>query len=146
MMKKMLPIIILILVLAGGGVGAYFYFKKKKSDDSGAAADLSAAADTSAGMIEDYDVDVNNTDDIIEATSMSSAQKTKAKNWVKQINTAAAAGTNGWSKSKLLASAQSTGVTYEQYVVLSALWQMYQTQGYLTKSQCESFSNEVKSL
>lgn len=141
MMKKMLPIIILILVLAGGGVGAYFYFKKKKSDDSGA-----AAADTSAGMIEDYDVDVNNTDDIIEATSMTSAQKTKAKNWVKQINTAAAAGTNGWSKSKLLASAQSTGVTYEQYVVLSALWQMYQTQGYLTKSQCESFSNEVKSL
>lgn len=141
MMKKMLPIIILILVLAGGGVGAYFYFKKKKSDDS-----VAAAADTSAGMIEDYDVDVNNTDDIIEATSMTSAQKTKAKNWVKQINTAASAGTNGWSKSKLLASAQSTGVTYEQYVVLSALWQMYQTQGYLTKSQCESFSNEVKSL
>lgn len=143
MMKKMLPIIILILVLAGGGVGAYFYFKKKKSDGS---AVPSEAADPSAAVIEDYDVDVNNTDDIIEATSMTSAQKTKAKNWVKQINKEAAAGTNGWSKSTLLSRAQSTGVTYEQYVVLSALWQMYQTQGYITKSQCESFSNEVKDL
>jgi uncharacterized protein (UPF0333 family) len=143
MMKKMLPIIILILVLAGGGVGAYFYFKKKKSDGS---AVPSEAADPSAAVIEDYDVDVNNTDDIIEATSMTSAQKTKAKNWVKQINKEAAAGTNGWSKSTLLSRAQSTGVTYEQYVVLSALWQMYQTQGYITKSQCESFSNEVKNL
>lgn len=142
-MKKMLPIIILILVLAGGGVGAYFYFKKKKSDGS---AVPSEAADPSAAVIEDYDVDVNNTDDIIEATSMTSAQKTKAKNWVKQINKEAAAGTNGWSKSTLLSRAQSTGVTYEQYVVLSALWQMYQTQGYITKSQCESFSNEVKNL
>ena len=142
-MKKMLPIIILILVLAGGGVGAYFYFKKKKSDGS---AVPSEAADPSAAVIEDYDVDVNNTDDIIEATSMTSAQKTKAKNWVKQINKEAAAGTNGWSKSTLLSRAQSTGVTYEQYVVLSALWQMYQTQGYITKSQCESFSNEVKDL
>lgn len=143
MMKKMLPIIILILVLAGGGVGAYFYFKKKKSDGS---AVPSEAANPSAAVIEDYDVDVNNTDDIIEATSMTSAQKTKAKNWVKQINKEAAAGTNGWSKSTLLSRAQSTGVTYEQYVVLSALWQMYQTQGYITKSQCESFSNEVKNL
>lgn len=142
-MKKMLPIIILILVLAGGGVSAYFYFKKKKSDGS---AVPSEAADPSAAVIEDYDVDVNNTDDIIEATSMTSAQKTKAKNWVKQINKEAAAGTNGWSKSTLLSRAQSTGVTYEQYVVLSALWQMYQTQGYITKSQCESFSNEVKNL
>ena len=142
-MKKMLPIIILILVLAGGGVGAYFYFKKKKSDGS---AVPSEAANPSAAVIEDYDVDVNNTDDIIEATSMTSAQKTKAKNWVKQINKEAAAGTNGWSKSTLLSRAQSTGVTYEQYVVLSALWQMYQTQGYITKSQCESFSNEVKNL
>lgn len=139
MMKKALPLIILVLVLAGGGVGAYFYFKKKKS--------VTDPVPASGVIEENYDdIDINDTDDIIEATSMTSAQKTKAKNWVKNIVKNAEAGTSGWSESKLNASANSAGITYEQQLVVSALWQMYSTQSYITQSDCSKFTNEVKNL
>lgn len=140
-MKKMLPIIILILVLAGG-VGAYFLLKKKKSDDTSDTSDAS----TAFASEEEDDIDTDDTDDIIEATSMTSAQKTKAKNWVKNISKNAEAGTSGWSESKLSASAQSAGITYAQQLVVSSLWQMYNTQSYITQADCRKFTNEVKSL
>lgn len=140
-MKKALPLIILILVLAGGGVGAYFYFKKKKS-----VTDPVPASGVIEENYDDIDIDINDTDDIIEATSMTSAQKTKAKNWVKNIVKNAEAGTSGWSESKLNASANSAGITYEQQLVVSALWQMYSTQSYITQADCNKFTKEVKGL
>ncbi len=139
----MLPIIILILVLAGG-VGAYFLLKKKKSEDTSDTSDASPAF--ASEEEEQDDIDVNDTDDIIGATSMTSAQKTKAKNWVKNISKNAEAGTSGWSESKLSASAQSAGITYAQQLVVSSLWQMYSTQSYITQADCKKFTNEVKSL
>ena len=145
MMKKWLPLIIVLLV-AGGGVGAYFLLKKKSSDTS----DTSDASPTSPAFAseeeEEDDIDINDTSDIIEATSMTSAQKTKAKNWVKNISKNAEAGTSGWSESKLSASAQSAGITYAQQLVVSSLWQMYSTQGYITQADCKKFTTEVKGL
>lgn len=146
MMKKWLPLIIVLLV-AGGGIGAYFLLKKKSSD----ASDTSGASPAFASEYEEEDeeeddIDINDTDDIIEATSMTSAQKTKAKNWVKNISKNAEAGTSGWSESKLSASAQSAGITYAQQLVVSSLWQMYSTQGYITQADCKKFTTEVKSL
>ena len=144
-MKKWLPLIIVLLV-AGGGVGAYFLLKKKSSDTS----DTSDASPTSPAFAseeeEEDDIDINDTSDIIEATSMTSAQKTKAKNWVKNISKNAEAGTSGWSESKLSASAQSAGITYAQQLVVSSLWQMYSTQGYITQADCKKFTTEVKGL
>lgn len=142
----MLPLIILILVLAGGGVGAYFLLKKKKDSENATDSTAVAADYEEADYEEESDIDLDDTNDIIEATSMTSAQKTKAKNWSKTIIKNAEAGTSGWSESKLNASAQNSGVTFAQQVVLSSLWQMYSTQGYITQSDCNKFANEVKNL
>ena len=145
MMKKWLPLIIVLLV-AGGGIGAYFLLKKKSSDASDASGASPASPTFASEDEEEDDIDINDTDDIIEATSMTSAQKTKAKNWVKNISKNAEAGTSGWSESKLSASAQSAGITYAQQLVVSSLWQMYSTQGYITQADCKKFTTEVKSL
>ena len=145
MMKKWLPLIIVLLV-AGGGIGAYFLLKKKSSDASDTSGASPASPTFASEDEEEDDIDINDTDDIIEATSMTSAQKTKAKNWVKNISKNAEAGTSGWSESKLSASAQSAGITYAQQLVVSSLWQMYSTQGYITQADCKKFTTEVKSL
>ena len=144
-MKKWLPLIIVLLV-AGGGIGAYFLLKKKSSDASDTSGASPASPTFASEDEEEDDIDINDTDDIIEATSMTSAQKTKAKNWVKNISKNAEAGTSGWSESKLSASAQSAGITYAQQLVVSSLWQMYSTQGYITQADCKKFTTEVKSL
>lgn len=145
MMKKWLPLIIVLLV-AGGGIGAYFLLKKKSSDTSDTSGASPASPTFASEDEEEDDIDINDTDDIIEATSMTSAQKTKAKNWVKNISKNAEAGTSGWSESKLSASAQSAGITYAQQLVVSSLWQMYSTQGYITQADCKKFTTEVKGL
>lgn len=146
MMKKMIPIIILILVLAGGGVGAYFYFKKKKDAEPSPVMDEDYEEAEYDYEEEEVDVDLDDTDSIISETSMSSDLQTKARNWVNTINKAASNNASGWSWTKIDQSASSSGITQAQQVVVSALWQMYQTSGYITKDQCSKFSNEVKNL
>lgn len=133
-MKKMLPIIILVLVLVGGGVGAYFLIRKKNEDGVGEADPLSPASA----------LDKSDTDSIIDNLSLSSSLKTKAKKWVKEIKNAVKNGK--WNESTLKTNAQNRGITYQQQLVLSALWQMYATSGILTQSDYKKYEEEVESL
>ncbi|MBR5782022.1 MAG: hypothetical protein IKY27_08610 [Bacteroidales bacterium] len=133
-MKKMLPIIILVLVLVGGGVGAYFLIRKKNEDGGGEAAPLSPASA----------LDKSDTDSIVDHLSLSSSLKTKAKKWVKEIKNAVKNGK--WNESTLKTNAQNRGVTYQQQLVISALWQMYETSGYITQSEYNKYSEEVENL
>ena len=135
-MKKMLPIIILVLVLVGGGVGAYFLIRKKNEDGGEA---VSAAPISSVA-----ELDLSDTDSIVDHLSLSSSLKTKAKKWVKEIKNAVKNGK--WNESTLKTNAQNRGVTYQQQLVISALWQMYETSGYITQSEYNKYSEEVENL
>lgn len=135
-MKKMLPIIILVLVLVGGGVGAYFLIRKKNEDGGEA---VSAAPISSVA-----ELDLSDTDSIVDHLSLSSSLKTKAKKWVKEIKNAVKNGK--WNESTLKTNAKNRGVTYQQQLVISALWQMYETSGYITQSEYNKYSEEVENL
>lgn len=132
-----------IIIIAVVVVALYVLYKRGTFDSllSGSGADtLIPTSDTKA------DIDLSDTDAIIEATSMSSAEKKKCKNWVAEIKRAIKQSLNGWSKTSVEAKAKDQKVTYEQYLVIAALWQMYETAGIITRNKCDEYANEVRNL
>ena len=127
------------LVLLVAGVAAYFLLKKK--DESSETVATSAPLTTTAS-----EIDTSNSDSIISQLSLSSNKKSSLKKWVKQIRSAASSNKGGWSTANLKASAKNNGVTYEQQLVISALWQMYQTSNEISSSENVTNTEIVKSL
>lgn len=129
------------LILLVAGVAAYFLLKKK--DESIEPVAISAPLTPSASEI---DTDTSDSDSIISQLSLSSSKKSSLQKWVKQIRSAASSNKGGWSTANLKASAKNNGVTYEQQLVISALWQMYQTSSEISQNECSKNSEIVKSL
>ena len=127
------------LVLLVAGVAAYFLLKKK--DESVETVATSAPLTSTAS-----EIDTSNSDSIISQLSLSSNKKSSLKKWVKQIRSAASSGKGGWSTANLKASAKNNGVTYEQQLVIAALWQMYQTSNEISSSENNTNTEIVKSL
>lgn len=134
-MKKMLP---LLMVLLLAGAAAYYFMKKKNVS-------LPVATGGEDGKSSKF-LDLNDTDSIIDSLSLSSSLNSKAKGWVKTINKAVGSNTGGWSRSILQDSAEERDITYSQQIVLSSLWQMYATSGYITKDQYKTLEGELLSL
>lgn len=127
------------LVLLVAGVAAYFLLKKK--DEPVETVATSAPLTSSAA-----EIDTSDSDSIISQLSLSSNKKSSLKKWVKQIRSAASSGKGGWSTANLKASAKNNGVTYEQQLVIAALWQMYQTSNEISSSENETNTEIVKNL
>ena len=127
------------LVLLVAGVAAYFLLKKK--DESVETVAVSTPLTSTAS-----EIDTSNSDSIISQLSLSSNKKSSLKKWVKQIRSAASSNKGGWSTANLKASAKNNGVTYEQQLVISALWQMYQTSNEISSSENNTNTEIVKSL
>ena len=124
------------LVLIAAGVVAYFLMNKK--DESMA---ISAPLTLSAS-----EIDTSDSDSIISQLSLSSNKKSSLKKWVKQIRSAASTGKGGWSTANIKASAKNNGVTYEQQLVIHALWQMYQTSNEISSSENVTNTEIVRNL
>ncbi|MBR0323136.1 MAG: hypothetical protein IIX06_01435 [Bacteroidales bacterium] len=127
------------LVLLVAGVAAYFLLKKK--DESVETVAVSTPLTSTAS-----EIDTSNSDSIISQLSLSSNKKSSLKKWVKQIRSAASSNKGGWSTANLKASAKNNGVTYEQQLVIAALWQMYQTSNEISSSENNTNTEIVKSL
>lgn len=127
------------LVLLVAGVAAYFLLKKK--DEPAETVATSAPLTSSAA-----EIDTSDSDSIISQLSLSSNKKSSLKKWVKQIRSAASSNKGGWSTANLKASAKNNGVTYEQQLVIAALWQMYQTSNEISSSENKTNTEIVKSL
>lgn len=127
------------LILLVAGVAAYFLLKKK--DESIEPVAISAPLTPS-----DSEIDTSDSDSIISQLSLSSSKKSSLQKWVKQIRSAASSNKGGWSVAGVKSSALANGVTYEQQLVLHALWQMYQTTSEISKNECSKNSEIVKSL
>lgn len=127
------------LVLLVAGVAAYFLLKKK--DESVETVAVSTPLTSTAS-----EIDTSNSDSIISQLSLSSNKKSSLNKWVKQIRSAASSGKGGWSTANLKASAKNNGVTYEQQLVIAALWQMYQTSNEISSSENNTNTEIVKSL
>lgn len=127
------------LVLLVAGVAAYFLLKKKDEPIETVATSAPLTSATS-------EIDTSNSDSIISQLSLSSNKKSSLKKWVKQIRSAASSNKGGWSTANLKASAKNNGVTYEQQLVISALWQMYQTSNEISSSENNTNTEIVKSL
>lgn len=134
-MKKMLPLLIGLLL---AGAAAYYFMKKKNES-------LPVPTGGEGGNSSKF-LDLNDTDSIIDSLSLSGSLNSNAKGWVKEINRAIAAGSNGWSKSSQQDKAKENDITYSQQIVLSALWQMYATSGVITKDQYKTLEGELESL
>lgn len=134
-MKKMLPLLIGLLL---AGAAAYYFMKKKNVS-------LPVSTGGEGGNSSKL-LDLSDTDSIIDSLSLSGNLKSNAKGWVKEINRAVAAGSNGWSRSRLQDKAKENDITYSQQQVLSALWQMYATSGVITKDQYKTLQGELESL
>lgn len=83
---------------------------------------------------------------IINATSMTPYEKSSALGWVATIMNAAKNGTNGWSISALQKRANENGVTYNQQLVLSAVYQMYATSKLFSEDYYNQIANEIKTM
>ena len=127
------------LVLLVAGVAAYFLLKKK--DEPVETVAVSTPLTSAAS-----EIDTSNSDSIISQLSLSSNKKSSLKKWVKQIRSAASSNKGGWSTANLKASAKNNGVTYEQQLVIAALWQMYQTSNEISSSENNTNTEIVKSL
>lgn len=127
------------LVLLVAGVAAYFLLKKK--DESVETVAVSTPLTSTAS-----EIDTSNSDSIISQLSLSSNKKSSLNKWVKQIRSAASSGKGGWSTANLKASAKNNGVTYEQQLVIAALWQMYATSNEISRSENNTNTEIVKSL
>lgn len=134
-MKKMLPLLIGLLL---AGAAAYYFMKKKNVS-------LPVSTGGEGGNSSKF-LDLNDTDSIIDSLSLSGSLNSNAKGWVKEINRAIAAGSNGWSRSSQQDKAKENDITYSQQIVLSALWQMYATSGVITKDQFKTLQGELESL
>lgn len=127
------------LVLLVAGVAAYFLLKKKDEpiETVAVSTPLTSAAS---------EIDTSNSDSIISQLTLSSNKKNSLKKWVKQIRSAASSNKGGWSVAGVKSSALANDVTYEQQLVLHALWQMYKTSSEINKNECSQNSEIVKSL
>lgn len=134
-MKKMLPLLIGLLL---AGAAAYYFMKKKNVS-------LPVSTGGEGGNSSKF-LDLNDTDSIIDSLSLSGSLNSNAKGWVKEINKAIAAGSNGWSRSSQQDKAKENDITYSQQIVLSALWQMYATSGVINNEQYKTHESELKSL
>ena len=137
-MKKMIPLLIGLLLL---GAAAY-YFLSKKGTGGGSPTIPSEGGGSGGSKL----LDLNDTNSIIDNLSMTSSLKTKTKSWVKHINSQVASSSGGWSKTKLQDSANDRGITYSQQLVLSALWQMYQTAKVIDSAQFKIYEAELEEL
>ena len=133
-MKKMLPLIIGLLLAA---VAAYFFLKKKNDV---------VATPTDEGTESKRFLNLNDTDSIIDSLSLSKDLNKKAKGWVKEITKAANGNIGGWSCTKLEQSASESGITYAQQLVVSSLWQMYETSKIISRDQFKIHYEELISL
>lgn len=127
------------LVLLVAGVAAYFLLKKKDEPIETVATSAPLTSATS-------EIDTSNSDSIISQLSLSSNKKQSLKKWVKEIRSAASSNRNGWSVAGIKSSASANDITYEQQLVISALWQMYKTSSEINKNECSQNSEIVKSL
>lgn len=136
-MKRMLPLFILIGLLLAAAA-AYLFLKKKNvspPDSTGG-----------EGGNSPKFLDLNDPDSVVDSLSLSGTLNKKAKEWAKNIIKWREASTGNWKKSTGLASAQDRGITYTQACVLDGLYQMYATQGLISKEQYHSLEDELESL
>lgn len=132
-MKRILPYVIVILVVA------FLYFRNKKSNTL-------MPLENFGGTGGSKFLDLNDTDSIIDSMSLSTDLNKKAKGWVKEIKKASSTGKNGWSEKALRQQALDNEITYAQQLVLSSIWQMYESAQLITREQCSAYSDELLSL
>lgn len=137
-MKKMIPLL-LALILAALAV---FYFLKKK--DNTIVSPPSPSQDEEEG--QDLYLNLYDINSIIDNLSLSSSLKLKAKSWAKHIDKECKAGSGGWSKASVEASAKERGITYAQQIVLHALYQMYSNSQVIEYAQYKIYESEVEML
>lgn len=128
-MKKMLPLLLLLIAV---GL-AYFVMKKKKTS--------TVYAPTVAGE----GLNLNDTDSIIDNTSLSADLNSRAKKWAKNIMKWAAK-EDKWSATQLRKQAAENGYTYSQQVVLSAFYQMFASESVITRAQYDALHDELDAL
>lgn len=133
-MKKTLPLLIGLLLV---GVVVYLYTKKK-----GNTVPSVTGGETESGKI----LDLYSTDSIIENLSLSKEHRKKAKEMANGIIKAANNGTGGWSRAALEKKASENDITYAQQIVISSLWQLYESAKVLSKDQMSIYVNEVREL
>lgn len=115
-------------------VAAYnFFIKKKDIVYSPVSGDSSS------------DLDLNDTDSIIDNTSLSAALNSRAKKWAKNIQKWAAK-EDKWSATQLRAQAAENGYTYSQQVVLTAFYQMFASESVITRAQYDALHDELDAL
>lgn len=133
-MKKTLPLLIGLLLV---GVVVYLYTKKKGN----------TVPSVTGGEIESGKIlDLYSTDSIIENLSLSKEHRKKAKEMANGIIKAANNGTGGWSRAALEKKASENDITYAQQIVISSLWQLYESAKVLSKDQMSIYVNEVREL
>lgn len=133
-MKKTLPLLIGLLLV---GVVVYLYTKKK-----GNTVPPVTGGETESGKI----LDLYSTDSIIENLSLSKEHRKKAKEMANGIIKAANNGTGGWSRAALEKKASENDITYAQQIVISSLWQLYESAKVLSKDQMSIYVDEVREL
>lgn len=86
------------------------------------------------------------TDDIINATSMTAQEREKCRGWVKEIENAIKQGRNGWSYAALSDKAVRNGISYNQQLVISAIWQMYETAKLFGQEYAQKIISEINQM
>lgn len=138
--KKKIIIIVVVVALL-------YLLYKNGSLDSLLKKDTGSDSDGSSGTSNTSNssgINLNDTNSIINATSMSETKRKACKSMVRHIESRIAKGE--WSKANVNEQADDNGVTYEQQMVLNSIYQMWATASSLTQKQYETYREEILDL
>lgn len=138
--KKKIIIIVVVVALL-------YLLYKNGSLDSLLKKDTGSDSDGSSGTSNTSNssgINLNDTNSIINATSMSETKRKACKSMVRYIESQIAKGE--WSKANVNKQADDNGITYEQQMVLNSIYQMWATTSSLTQKQYETYREEILDL
>ena len=82
----------------------------------------------------------------INRTSMTAREKEKALQWCDHIAKACKRGLYGWSVDGTQKKADEEGITYNQQICRSALWQMHATDKMFDQGYCNKIMAEIEAM
>ena len=116
-MKKQTLIIIIIAAAAA-------YVLYRRGVFSSAPATVGGTTDPDPSPVGGYGTDKTDTDSITDALSLTATDRRKVKDMACHISKCVSTTTGGWNRSSILDKAADNGVTFEQQIVIEALWQV----------------------
>jgi len=72
---------------------------------------------------------------ILAYLPLTEAERASLRSWIRQIKTDIQAQRNGWSQQGQAESAEKLGITYDQGLVVAAIYQLYATSKKLTRGR-----------